>query len=357
MKLGDDFWLTSYQISFQDDSVAVVEAGSTVLFDLNDAKPLPSTWRAFRAKYPNVDFMLRSHSPAWSYPTRYTFEDPADRLPVDARTYMEAFVAAAQQLRPRYAVPFASGICHLHHEVRDENRFLVSAPEMRAYFEANAARMPQTALVVMPVGSRWCSESGFELTDNVVEDIAAYADQRAQAESERLEKSYRSEETKEISFADFSTYFAKFFRATRLLRPLIRKTRWVFTIENPQTEYWCVDFGKAAIERSAQMPQVYDSVISVSPAVLSGSLRNDVFTNVDISKRWRVHIKRHFVVTNLLLLYEAEYLSPRRLLSWRFLTGYARRFPEVFDYAKMALRTASKGKDSLVTAVTSIAEG
>jgi UDP-MurNAc hydroxylase len=362
MKLGDDFWLTSYQISFQDDSVAVVEAGSTVLFDLNDAKPLPSTWRAFRAKYPNVDFMLRSHSPAWSYPTRYTFEDPADRLPVDARTYMEAFVAAAQQLRPRYAVPFASGICHLHHEVRDENRFLVSAPEMRAYFEANAARVPQTALVVMPVGSRWCSESGFELTDNVVEDIAAYADQRAQAESERLEKSYRSEETKEISFADFSTYFAKFFRATRLLRPLIRKTRWVFTIENPQTEYWCVDFGKAAIERSAQMPQVYDSVISVSPAVLSGSLRNDVFTNVDISKRWRVHIKRgsamrHFVVTNLLLLYEAEYLSPRRLLSWRFLTGYARRFPEVFDYAKMALRTASKGKDSLVTAVTSIAEG
>ena len=146
------------------------------------------------------------------------------------------------------------------------------------------------------------------------------------------------------------------------MRPLIRKTRWVFTIDTPQTEYWCVDFGKAAIERSAQMPQVYDSVISVSSGVLSGSLRNDVFTNVDISKRWRVHIKRgsamrHFVLANLLLLYEAEYLSPKRLFSWRFLTGYARRFPEVFDYARMAVRTASKGKDSLVSAVTSIAEG
>ena len=97
--------------------------------------------------------MLRSHSPAWSYPTRYTFEDPSDRLPVDAKTYMEAFVAAAQQLRPRYAIPFASGICHLHREVRDENRFLVSAPEMKAYFEANSTRAPQTSLVVMPVGS------------------------------------------------------------------------------------------------------------------------------------------------------------------------------------------------------------
>ena len=360
--LGDEFSLTSYQVSFQDDSVAVVEADGAVLFDLNDAKPLPSLWRTFRSKYPKVDFMLRSHSPAWSYPTRYTFEDPSDRLPVDSRTYMEAFVAAAQQLRPRYAVPFASGICHLHREVRDENRFLVSAPEMRAYFEANASRAPSTSLIVMPVGSSWSSTTGFELTENVVEDVVAYAEQRAQSENERLEKTYRSEEAKEIAFPDFAKYFEKFFRLTRLLRPLVRKTRWAFAIDKPQSEYWCVDFGKAAIERSDHLPEVYDSIIAVSPAVLAGSLRNDVFTNVDISKRWRVHIKRgsamrHFVLANLLLLYEAEYLSPKRLFSWRFLTGYARRFPEVFDYARMALRTVSKGKDSLVTAVTSIAEG
>jgi hypothetical protein len=83
---------------------------------------------------------------------------------------------------------------------------------------------------------------------------------------------------------------------------------------------------------------------------------------VDISKRWRVHVKRgsamrHFIVTNLLLLYEAEYLSARRLFSWRFITGYLRRFPEVLDYARLAFKTATKGKDSLVQAVTSIAEG
>ena len=110
------------------------------------------------------------------------------------------------------------------------------------------------------------------------------------------------------------------------------------------------------------MPEAYDSSVTVSPAVLSASLRNTVFTNVDISKRWRVHIRRgramrHFVVTNLLLLYEAEYLSPKRLFSRRFITGYLRRWPEVLDYAKMAFQTATKGKDSLVKAVTSIAEG
>lgn len=362
VQLADGFSFTSYQISFQDDSVAVVEADGTVLVDLNDSKPLPSTWRTFRSKYPKVDFMLRSHSPAWSYPTRYTFEDPADRLPVDGRTYMEAFVAAAQQLRPRYAIPFASGICHLHREVRDENRFLVSGPEMKAYFEANAARVPETSLVLMPPGSRWSSDSGFTIADCIIADVVGYAEQRAAQENERLEKVYRSEAEKGIAFDDFSNYFKKFFKATRLVRPFMRKTRWVFPIEGPQLEYWCVDFGSSTITRSDRMPDVYDSAITVSPAVLSASLRNTVFTNVDISKRWRVHVKRgsamrHFVVTNLLLLYEAEYLSPKRLLSWRFLTGYLRRLPEVLDYVQMAFQTATKGKESLVKAVTSIAEG
>ena len=104
------------------------------------------------------------------------------------------------------------------------------------------------------------------------------------------------------------------------------KARWVFPIEKPGFEYWCVDFRNGRIERLERMPESYDSSVTVHPAVLSGSLRNTIFTNVDISKRWRVHVKRgsamrHFIVTNLLLLYEAEYLSARRLFSWRFITG------------------------------------
>jgi UDP-MurNAc hydroxylase len=362
IELGDGFRLTSYQVSFQDDSIAVVQADGAVIVDLNDAKPLPSLWRTLAARYPKVDFMLRSHSPAWSYPTRYTFEDPADRLPVDSNTYMQAFVSAAQLLRPRYAVPFASGICHLHRDVRDENRFMVTAPQMKAYFEARAHRIPETTLVVMPVGSRWSSESDFELSDSVVNDVVAYAEARAAAESARLEKIYRSEETKQLAFEDFARYFNRFFRATRWLRPMLKRARWVFTIDNPQREFWCVDFGRQTIARSSEMPPAWDSVIAVSPAVLSAALRNNVFTNIDISKRWRVRINknsamRHFVVTNLLLLYEADYLSLRHLLSWRFVTGYLRRLPEALDYVRMALKTAREGKESLVATVTSIAEG
>ena len=362
IRLADGFELTSYQITFQDDSAVVIQADGVTLIDLNDSKPLPSTWKTFRAKYPKMDFMLRSHSPAWSYPTRYTFEDPSDRLPVDATTYMDAFVAAAAQLRPRYAVPFASGICHLHREVRDENRYLVSAPEMKAYFEAQSGRVPGATLAIMPVGSSWSSETGFAFTNGVVTDMVGYAEQRATEVSEHLEKTYRSEAEKQVSFDDFSAYFSKFFQSTWWLRAVLRRIRWVFPVQSAQQEYWCVDFGNAHITRSVQMPADYDSLISVSPAVLSASLRNNVFTNIDISKRWRVHVRRgsamrHFVIANLLLLHEAEYLSPKHLFSRRFISGYARRLPEVVDYARLAFLTATRGKDSLVKAVTSIAEG
>ncbi len=251
--LTDGFTLTSYQVSFQDDSVAVVEADGTVLFDLNDSKPLPSLWRTFRAKYPKIDFMLRSHSPAWSYPTRYTFEDPVDRLPVDARTYMDAFVGAAVQLRPRYAIPFASGICHLHREVRDENRFLVSAAQMKTYFEANAARLPGTELVVMPVGSSWSPESGFELSENGVDDMVAYAEQRASRGRRAPGEDLRlgSGKRRSPSMTSRRTSPSSLERRD-CCGPRSRRRRWVFTIDKPQTEYWTVNFGKATIDRSAQ---------------------------------------------------------------------------------------------------------
>ena len=100
-ELAPGFTLTSYQSQFQDDSVAVVEADGTVLVDLNDAKPLPSTWRRLRRRHPRVDFMMRSHSPAWSYPSRFTFEDASQAIRVHRRSYADAFVAAALILRER----------------------------------------------------------------------------------------------------------------------------------------------------------------------------------------------------------------------------------------------------------------
>ena len=104
-ELAAGFTLTSYQVRHEDDSVAVVDADGACLVDLNDAKPMPSTWKLLRTRHPRVDFMLRSHSPAWSYPTFYSFEDRTDAIELSGRSYVQSFIAAARMLRPRHAVP------------------------------------------------------------------------------------------------------------------------------------------------------------------------------------------------------------------------------------------------------------
>jgi len=112
----------------------------------------------------------------------------------------------------------------------------------------------------------------------------------------------------------------------------------------------------------SSVDHVMTPALVVYPEIIASNIERTLALLGGDADRWRVHIKRgsamrHFIVANLLLLFEAEYLSPKKLLSWRFLTGYLRRLPEVLDYVQMAFRTATQGKDSLVKAVTSIAEG
>jgi hypothetical protein len=96
--IAPSFSITSFQIQYQDDSLCVIEADGRVLVDLNDAKPLPRTWKRLQRRYPHVDFMLRSHSPAWSYPSAYTFDDPAGAVTRIVRATMSEIIAQAQQL-------------------------------------------------------------------------------------------------------------------------------------------------------------------------------------------------------------------------------------------------------------------
>ncbi|MES2962921.1 MAG: MBL fold metallo-hydrolase, partial [Bdellovibrionota bacterium] len=131
-ELSPGFRLSSYQVQLQDDSTAIVECDvpgrdPVVIVNLNDSKPLPSTWNRITRKFPKVEMMLRSHSPAWSYPTAYSFEDPADSFPVSKESYKQAFWTAAEKLKPRYAVAFASGVCHLTDDTLFENQNLVLA--------------------------------------------------------------------------------------------------------------------------------------------------------------------------------------------------------------------------------------
>lgn len=356
-ELGPDFRITSWQIQYQDDSLCVVEGGGTVLMDLNDCKPLPRTWRRLMRRHPRVDFLLRSHSPAWSYPSRYTFDDPSEAIPVSRESYMQAFRSAAQLVKPRYAVPFASSVCHPHREVLTENGEMVSAFELEAYWKRHPVE--GTELVLMPPGSRWDAGTGFDQSRGVsVRDPRAYVEQQAAENRGWLEELYASEVGGRVRFETFERFFRGLLRSALLpARPFLGIQLVFHVPQDEQRPFWSVDFRSGRIERLAAEPEGSTSVISVSPAVLQDALESHTFTNIDISKRWRVTVRRGGVTKHLLgwvliSVYEAGYLTPSNLLRWRFLSGAFARRSEALDYLAIVLKMVTRGRNAAAEAVT-----
>ncbi|MEE8476128.1 MAG: MBL fold metallo-hydrolase [Myxococcota bacterium] len=357
--LGPDFAITALQIQYLDDSVLVVEADGVVVVDLNDAKPLPPSWRAIGRRCPRPDFMFRSHSPAWSFPTCYTFEDEAEAVAVERDSYKAAFRQAARVLEPRFAVPFASGVCHLHREARSENRHLVPGAELADYLERHP--LPDgTECVLMPPGASWSPESGFDGTEPVVSfDLPAEVERLAAQHEDELARFYAREDAVVLDYSAFSDYFRQLLRALGPFRRLLRSV-WVFRLRLGESiEYWSVDFARSRLGRGTTEPESYSSLIDVHPAVLSDALETRIVGNIEIAKRWRVHVRRGGVTGHLLLwvlisLFEAGYLTPRNFLSPRFIVGYARRLPEVFHYVLLLVRVLRRGVAAAAETVSAV---
>src|SRR5207245_1016613 len=103
-------------------------------------------------------FFLRSHAPAQAYPFCYTAEDPRDLAHLPRSHYVHLFVEAVRAIRPRYAVPFASNVCHLHPESRPQNDDLISPDEV---VDACRGRVGSSECVAMSPGDSWTRDEGF----------------------------------------------------------------------------------------------------------------------------------------------------------------------------------------------------
>ena len=354
--LAPGFALTSFQIQYQDDSLCVVEADGRVLVDLNDAKPLPRTWKMLQRRFPRVDFMLRSHSPAWSYPSAYTFDDPADVIPVDKESYLKAFCGAARILKPRYAVPFASSVCHLHAEVVRENEYVATSLDLARYVAAHP--FEGTELQLMPHGSSWSEADGFALrASDAEQDLEHYVARKIEEHRPHLEATYARESSARVSFEEFERFFRRFLLRILPLRPFL-DIRWLFVVkQDGRTDRWLVDVRRGRVEQVEQEPTGLTSRIEVHPAVLGEGIRDMVFTNIDISKRWRVHVGRggtmkHLLMWVLVSVFEAGSMEPGNVLRWRFFVGWFRRRSEVLDYLALARAMLGKDKAAAAQAVT-----
>ncbi|MGH0032253.1 MAG: MBL fold metallo-hydrolase [Myxococcota bacterium] len=360
VELAPGFQVTSYQMGLMMDSTLVVSDGTTTIVDMNDCKLQGPPLQQVIRRHPKVDFVLRSHSSANAYPWCVEAEDP-DALSYRAREdYMSEFVATARILGARYAIPFASSHCFLHKDTLQFNDVAVSPPEVKAHFDAH--KPEGSECVVMLAGDSWSDEDGFRI---VSEDWYADRDERiaayAERERDRLEATYALEETVEVPFRAFHRYFrAQVESLPRLSRALFKPVV-VFEIKDRPDVHWVVDYDQRRVYESETRPEEYALRLEIPALVLKDCIYKKMFSTFSASKRLHVELRRghhrdFLIFFQLLDMYEYEYFPLRKMLTWRFVRVWARRWREIWMYASLLASVAlrRKGEDPLTKFVPKI---
>jgi UDP-MurNAc hydroxylase len=325
--------LFSYQAG-QDDSIVVVTDGETTILNMNDAKASGSTLNHILKRHPRVDFFLRSHAPAQAFPFCYTAEDPRELDLLPRSYYLRLFRSAVRAIRPRFAIPFASNMCHLHPESLEQNENLISPDEV---LEACEGQVGDTELVAMSPGDSWERGVGFNLAPRLSADERRDWIARLRVDREETLGKALAEERAlgPVEFGVFRAYLESFLKAVPWLLRGAFPARVAF--EMPEGHYFLVDVGQGLVDDVPQVPERLHSVIRANPCMMRDAIAKGALNLIGISRRIRVHLQRGGATLDaafwgLLSIYELGYLPMSNILTRRGLAGLLARWREILSY-------------------------
>ena len=190
-----DIKVTFYNFGlFLTDSAIVIEAQGTTILNANDAKIAGLPLTHIVNKHGPIDFALRSHSSANS---RVCYEIPNDDSFVndDRDHYFRSFKLFMDQVKPRYAIPFASNHCHLNYDGFKFNSYISDPVELRSYMQRKFSDLSWDLQIMLP-GSSWSSLTGFDLAnEDCFNDKELYLKEYSIQVSDRIEY-YKDRESK-----------------------------------------------------------------------------------------------------------------------------------------------------------------
>jgi UDP-MurNAc hydroxylase len=336
--------VASYQYGF-DDSAFLLQHDDVTLADFNDCKIRGRPLAPILKEFGNPTFLFKNHSWAQAYPNCYTADDPKDLEYLSADDYAEDFIVTANDLRPRYAVPFASMVCFLHPETLRFNSSMITPLQIGDAF-AKASTHPNTGFEIMVPGDSWNSETGFTRSEqDPWSDVPARIAVMADEVKPTIEKQYAIEAATQLRFVDFHDYFMGFARSLPPGARWLFKAPIVFETQASSEPFWSVDLRKRKVSRSQHRPAAYANVIRMPDALLADSMEKKIVDFVNISMRLEVHVaaggtRSDFLFWGLLSVHELGYLPLRKRFTRRTLSVLWRRRRE---FQELALRLVRRG--------------
>ena len=151
--------ITPYQFGlFLNDSALVVETPEFKLLNANDCKIAGASLEQIKKIHGKFDFAMRSHSSAND---RVCYSIQGSDLVLDNPShYTEAFRLFMDNVKPKYAIPFASNHCHLHNDVFETND-IINDPFKLKNDISEIGGLKESQLKVMLSGDSWSKSGGF----------------------------------------------------------------------------------------------------------------------------------------------------------------------------------------------------
>lgn len=344
-QLAPDFTLRSYQCGAAVDSAILVNGGGVTLFNCNDCKFFGLPLAQIRARFPQIDFVLRSHSSA--APVPYCVDDYNRVFPQlrSQQHYIDEFARFALHIGARYAIPFASNHCFLHRDTEQFNRTSVSPEDVRRHFETLTSRGGQKSqCVVMAPGSSWSQAGGFCVVPFDYSRREEYVQQLRERYANSLNKQYAKEASTLADFESFQRYFHGFLAALPWILGPWLGFRVIFRTRDLRgSHHWLIDL-KRRILTQVGSDQAADITIDIHPLVLNDCTSHNMFSVWGASKRLKVYLAAPDrlgalnSLFSLLDLYELETLPLRKNFSLRSLAVRLRRWRDVAEAVHLFLK-------------------
>ena len=337
--LAPGFTLHSFQFGpTLSDSIVVLNDEDTTLLNANDCKSFGLSLQQITKKFRSIDFVFRSHSNANFFP--YCIENWEESFS-DVRTredYRDDFIAFVRAVGPRYAIPFASNQCFLHPQTRRFNNTAVRPGSVAAHMQATKLDENDPQCVVMPSGSSWSREDGFQIRHFDFDAEEDYVEALSQRYAGALARQLEREAAAVGDFPRFEQYYDAFMRSLGwLLRQMLPTVQFVVE-EAKRNRVWRVDFRARRIDELAAADPG-SLTIAVPALVMNDCCRKSMFSCWVPSKRLSLNvgkakISQVFLLFNLLDLFEDEQLPLRRWCSRRSLSVWRRRWREPLDLVR-----------------------
>lgn len=352
MQLAPGFDITSYQFASPwGDSALVVETEGVTILDANDTKFMGWPLDQILKRHPAIDFALRSHSSANDRACVQYTDATSEGYGDDPDEYIKSFCQFMNKVRPRYAVPFASNHCHLHKDVFDYNKFIMTPERVRSYIEGQGG-LEESELKIMLTGDSWDSDKGFDIKEHTYfsdrdSHLRKYRDENA----EKLEKTYEKEARTKLELKHFQKFFGRFFEAVPGYRRRELKGKpMIFKSVTPgETRYFLVDIYEKRVSEISEADLTEAAMIFEAPAaILKHAMAMNMFAHAGISKRVVYRCRREDInyynrFKQLLAAYEYDAIPMSQLFSLRTLRSYLPRWREVLLYARV-LYSRKRGK-------------